>query len=822
MARLLHRLGRFSAHRPWVVIVAWIVILLGAGGAWLGGHGTLTSEISIPGTATEKVQDRLEKILDGSDQGSSTIVVHTADGDRFTAAQRSDLAALIKRVGEVEGVDTAADPFASAADRAAQAQKLEDATAQVTSGRAQLAAARTQLTNAIEQAKAAGTYDQAAAQFDAQKAQLVSSSDELDDQASKLEQGKALADMAEDIRTVSKDGSTAIVSVTFDASAADVTDSVKEHVRDVFSDDHVAGVDVDYAKTLAPTTSAGGEAGEIVGIVVAAIVLIIMLGTLVAAGLPLLNALLGVGVSVLVVLAFSKLVDMNETTPVLGLMLGLAVGIDYSLFIINRHRTQLREGIELRESIALANGTSGTAVVFAGSTVVIALLALWVTGIPLIGMMGVAGAAAVAAAVLIAITLTPALLSLMGHRVLPKRAWRTIALGGTDQKSARAMSTGRAVITTIASVVVLGVVALPALQMRLGLPDDSSEPHSSTQYRAFEQIDNAFGPGQNSPLVVVADLPEGVSDGDLTADEVSIGQRLMALDHVDAVAPAATSDDNSVIVYQLLPTGGAQDASTEQLVHDVRDLTMDDGDVTFSVAGSASGNIDISEKIAQSLPPYLAIVIGLSILIMIMVFRSILVPVIATAGFVLSLASAIGGVTAIFQFGWLGGLFGVDSGAPVLSILPTLLVGILFGLAMDYQLFIASGIREAFVHGSPARVAVTKGVNAGRTVVTAAAIIMAAVFAGFIFGGSSVVKPLGFGLAFGVLIDAFVVRMLLIPAVLHLLGRAAWWLPKWIDRILPDVDVEGASLDRPVVASGARTTGVDADTDAAPERGTAR
>jgi RND superfamily putative drug exporter len=271
---------------------------------------------------------------------------------------------------------------------------------------------------------------------------------------------------------------------------------------------------------------------------------------------------------------------------------------------------------------------------------------------------------------------------------------------------------------------------------------------------------------------------------------------LIAENDVTAVAPIGASDDNTLLAFQVIPAEGPTSESTEQLVRDLRDLSPLDGDVTLGVAGSASGNIDISEKLAAALPGYLAVVIGLSLIIMVFVFRSILVPITATLGFVLSLFATFGGITAIYQWGWLGAVFGVHDPAPILSFLPTILVGILFGLAMDYQLFLVSGMREAYVHGAPARLAVQRGVHAGRTVVIAAAIIMISVFAGFIFSSSPMIRTMGFGLAFGVLVDAFVVRMLLIPAVMHLLGESAWWLPKWLDRILPDVDVEGASLER--------------------------
>ncbi|BDZ44889.1 hypothetical protein GCM10025866_07980 [Naasia aerilata] len=497
-------------------------------------------------------------------------------------------------------------------------------------------------------------------------------------------------------------------------------------------------------------------------------------------------------------------------TPVLAVMLGLAVGIDYSLFILNRHRRQLKQGVELRESIGLANGTSGNAVVFAGSTVIVALLALNITGIPFLGLMGTVGGVAVAIAILVAITFTPALLSLVGMRILRKKERAAIGSVDTGRLPSKPMSTARAVLTLLAGVAVLGTLALPALQMRLGLPDGSSEAVDSTQYEAYTTIGDKFGDGQNGPLLVVADLPKAATGTALLQQEASIGERIAALDNVTAVAPIGSSKDDTVVAFQVIPADGPSSVSTEQLVHDLRDVSpiaTEDGRVALGVAGNASANIDISEKLADVLPIYIAVVVGLSLLILILVFRSFLVPITATIGFVLSLLAAFGGLTAIYQFGWLSQVFGVHDPAPILSFLPIIEVGILFGLAMDYQLFLVTGMREAYAHGAPARLAVQRGVHAGRAVVTAAAIIMISVFSGFIFSESSTIRPIGFGLAFGVLVDAFVVRMLLIPAAMHLLGRSAWWFPKWLDRILPDVDVEGAQLERTHPTGGSHAAG---------------
>ena len=598
---------------------------------------------------------------------------------------------------------------------------------------------------------------------------------------------------------VSKDGSTAIVNVTFDKTRLELPEEAKQATIDHFESQPIDGVKVYFGTDLAQGVPELFGIGEAIGLLFAAIVLIVTLGSLIAAALPIVTALVGVAIGVTASLSFSGIVNMASVTPVLGVMLGLAVGIDYSLFIVYRHRKQLIRGVPVRESIGLATGTSGTAVVFAGSTVIVALLALNVTGIPFLGLMGTVGAVCVAVAVLVAITLAPAILGLVGLRLLRRKTRARIGSERAAHKATKTiapMSNLRAILTAIGAIVVLLIIAIPSLSMRLGLPDGSSEPVGSSSYQAFQIIDEEFGAGANGPLLVTASSATPISDDDLLATQVEVAQQLAGLDDVAAVAPIGTSDDNTLLAFQVVPKEGPNSASTEQLVKDIRALAPVGGDLTIGVAGQAASNIDISQALSDALPIYLIVVVGLSFLIMILVFRSLLVPLIATGGFVLSLFATYGLIVAVFQNGWGASLIGVHSTGPILSFLPVILVGILFGLAMDYQLFLASGMREAYVHGSPAKLAVAQGFRAGRSVVTAAALIMVSVFGGFIFSDSTMIRSIGFGLAFGVLLDAFVVRMLLMPALMHLLGRSAWWLPRWLDRFLPNVDLEGASLER--------------------------
>ncbi|GEN81355.1 MMPL family transporter [Actinotalea fermentans] len=853
MAELLYRLGRFSAHHARMVVAAWLAVLALAGGAYLVAGGTLASGFSIPDTPTAEVTARLEAEFPEAAGATGTVVMSTHDGAAFTAEQQTAISELVTQVGRLDGVARVVDPFATEAERAAQAEQitggrasleegraqLEQASAQVEAGRAQLDAgqaqldegqrqlddAQAQLDAARAQAEAAGMTAQVApqldaqqAQLDAQRAQLDAQQDAVDAQRAELDQGAAdvetsyatldreeqrlelgagLLEMAEQIRQVSQDGSAAVVTVVFDDATFEVPEEVQQSVLDEFRGASIDDVDIDFTSGIAMEVPKILGFGEAVGVLVAAVVLLVMLGTLVAAGLPILTAGIGVAIGALGALAFSGVVDMVSVTPVLGVMLGLAVGIDYSLFILNRHRRQLKQGYDVDESIGLANGTSGNAVVFAGSTVLIALLALNVTGIPFLGLMGTVGAASIAIAVLVAITLTPALLGLLGTRVLRRRERAHLETAPAPATTPlRPMSTGRAIVRALVGVAALGLLALPATSLRIGLPDGSSEAKSSTTYQAYRTIEQKFGAGQNGTLLVIADLPAGADENESLAAQAAVASRLFEVPDVAAVAPVATSQDGSLAAFQVVPEEGPNAESTEALVNDLRDMSPLDGDIPIAVAGQTSGAIDVSAKLAEALPTYLAVVVGLSLIILMLVFRSILVPLIATLGFVLSFFAALGAVVVIYQWGWLGGLFQVHAPGPVLSFLPTVLVGILFGLAMDYQLFLGSGMREAYAHGASPRMAIVQGVRAGRAVVTAAALIMTSVFGGFIFAESTMIRPIGFALAFGVLVDAFVVRMLVVPSLLHLAGDHAWWLPRWLDRLLPDVDVEGAKLER--------------------------
>ncbi|MDA2806868.1 MMPL family transporter [Nocardiopsis suaedae] len=814
MAEFLYRIGRAAARLPKTAVAVWLALLVAAGGAFALFSGELKDGFSIPGTPTDEVNRLLSQEFDGMGGGAGTIVYRTDDGEPFTDAQKEAIAERVDEASGVSGVEDAVDPFATEQERADGEAELADGREQLEDGRAELESGQEELDAGREQAEASGMIDRLEEGLDARQAEIDAGREQLDAEAEKLEQGEALMEMSSDIRMVSEDGATALVNVSFTQAQEEVPQETKDAVMAVFEDDPVDGTTVDFANDIAMSLPQLFGPAEAVGLVVAAVVLLVMLGTLVGAGLPILTALVGVGVASMIAMSLSGVLEMASITPILGLMLGLAVGIDYALFIVNRHRRQLKDGLPVAESIGLANGTAGNAVVFAGATVLIALLGLNMTGIGFLGLMGSVGAIAIVVAVLIAVSLVPALLALIGPRILSRRERARLGgdaageggtPGGAPDRRGRAsapepMTALGAIGRAAAAVAVLGVIALPALDLRLGMPDGSSEPAESTQHRAYTAIAEEFGEGQNGPLLVAAELPGGPDTDAAEAKapdyQFQVAEEIAAQDGVAAVAPIGMNDDFTLAIFQVVPEEGPSSASTEELVHTLRDTEPIRGLEPLGVAGMASGNIDISETLSDALPGYLTVVIGLSLVILLLVFRSLFVPVVATLGFILSFFAALGGVVAAYQWGWLGGLIGLENQGPVLNFLPTLLVGILFGLAMDYMLFIGTGMREAYVHKAPARFAVVQGLRAGRAVVTAAAIIMISVFGGFIFSETAMISSIGFALAFGVLLDAFVVRMVLIPALMHLAGDAAWWLPRRLDRLLPDIDVEGSALER--------------------------
>lgn len=547
---------------------------------------------------------------------------------------------------------------------------------------------------------------------------------------------------------------------------------------------------------------------------IAAIVLALTLGSLVAAGLPLLSALSGVVIGVGGTLLSSRLVGIHSLTVVLGLMLGLAVGIDYALFILNRQRRLiLDQNLPAAEAAARAAGAAGNAVVFAATTVIIALLALTVVDISLLTRMALAAAATIVAAVVASLTLLPALLGIVGERICSTKVRRRAQEVTTAEASPHPIADrwSRAVTrhryAAIAIVVgVAGVLAIPALNMNLGLPSGASYNTDTAQRQSFELISERFGAGYNGPLAVVASGTRGeaLAPGGI----VRINDDLSGTEGAAGVSLAGVNQDGSTAVFSVIPRSGPTSKDTAELVNRIRSAagSMTGEGESLGVTGFAALGIDISDKLAHVLPIYLGVVIGLSLLVLRLVFRSVTVPITATVGFLLSIGTAFGANTAVFQWGWLQQLFGMDGSSPVLCLLPVIATGVLYGLAMDYQVFLVSAMKGAHTQGHRGTEAVVRGFGEAGRVVAAAAIIMISVFAGFIFNSEPMIAQVGFTLAFGILIDAFLVRMTLIPALMTAVGDKAWWLPAWLDRILPTLDVEGDALRQRL----------DADADLAP------
>ncbi|MGN9755798.1 MMPL family transporter [Streptomyces sp. SD31] len=599
-------------------------------------------------------------------------------------------------------------------------------------------------------------------------------------------------------KAVSEDGTTAYATVTYKVGANDLTDASKAQLQKSLDDARDTGLTVEAGGSAMDDGGGAGGAAEVIGIAIAAVVLLVTFGSLLAAGLPLLTAVIGVGVSMATILALSDALGLSTTTGTLAMMLGLAVGIDYALFVVSRYREEWAKGRTPQEAAGMAVGTAGSAVVFAGLTVVIALAGLSVVGIPMLTKMGLAAAGAVVVAVFIALTLVPAFLGFWPNAVLPRRARKR---GRTEETRDDNGGTRwarfvlrRPLPVLLLGVVGLGALALPMTELQLGMPGDEAKSTSTTERRAYDALAEAFGPGFNGPLTVVVDAK---GDADPKGAVTTVAEEIGGTEGVVSVSPARFNDAGDTAVFSVVPSTAPTDEKTKDLVTTIRDersgIEAGTG-ATFEVTGTTAMNIDIADKVQAALVPYLIVVVGLAIVLLLVVFRSLLVPLKAALGFLLSVLASLGAVVVVFQQGHGAELLGVEQTGPIMSLMPIFLVGIVFGLAMDYEVFLVSRMREAYVHGESAEQAVTSGFRHSARVVVAAALIMIAVFAGFIGESDSMIKMIGFGLASAVLLDAFVVRMAIVPAVLALLGDRAWWLPKWLDRILPRVDVEGEAL----------------------------
>lgn len=601
-------------------------------------------------------------------------------------------------------------------------------------------------------------------------------------------------------RALSDDGQFGYIQVRFDLPTPSVTDEMVSAL--VATADAVADAPlrVEFGGTIFQNNAVGLTIAEVFGLLIAALVLIVTFRSLRPTWMPLSSAIVGVGIVIGVLFVLARGITISSSAPLLAVMLGLAVGIDYSLFILSRHRTQLALGEDPLESAATSVGTAGNAVVFAGLTVIIALLGLFVVGIPFLSVMGASAAFAVAVAIAAAITLLPALMGVMGESLRPKpgsQAMR-IALLSADRPSMGRrwvrLILKKPLLVALVSIATLGTIALPALSLDLNLPSGGQEPVDSTQRKAYDLISEGFGPGYNGPLLVTVDITgstEILDDLDALRAEL---ERVPGVDYVGQGFPSPGLDTG---ILQVVPEFAPDSVGTKELVGELRERAVvweETYGTAVAVTGATAIGVDVSERIQNALLPFGLVVVGLSIVLLLAVFRSLVVPIQAALGFVLSVTAAFGVVVAVFQWGWFAGLVGVDTPGPILSFMPIILMAVLFGLAMDYQVFLVSGMREQNVRTGDWRFAIEEGYAGGARVVTSAALIMFFVFFSFVPMGYGTIKPIALGLAVGIAFDAFVVRMTLVPALMALFKKSTWWLPKSLDRAIPHADVEGEKL----------------------------
>jgi RND superfamily putative drug exporter len=738
VSTLLYSLGRWSYRHPWRVLVSWLLLLGIAGGGALAFNQGTDNSFSIPGTEAQAGLEQLKRTFPQASGTNAQFIVVVPEGDRVDA-----------------------EPFSSA---------IEDSIGQLEDLDGILA-----VTNPFDE--------------------LISGQ-------------------------VSDNDAAALISMQFKGQAISVPESTKASLEAIVDDlraELPVGTEVSLGGDLYASSIPGVTITEAIGLIIALLVLIVTFRSFVVAGLPLLTAIVGVALSMALIFVSTAFATISATTPLLALMLGLAVGIDYALFISARHQDQVREGMDPEESAARATGTAGSAVVFAGATVLIALIGLSFAGIPFLTTMGIAAAVAVAIAVAVAVTLTPAMLGFVKGGIVgrPRRA-RTLTTrrDGTTAPpkpgfASRwvALVTKHPIVTTVAVVLTLGVTAIPALSLGLALPNAGVLPESNQARQSYDLVAENFGPGFNGPLVLTATIVTSTDPLGLMKDLADDAALLPGVETIALSTPNETADTG---IVQIIPTTAPDDPATATLVRELRaqhDRWLDEFGVDVKVTGFTAVGIDISDRLGGALLPFGIFVVGLSLVLLTIVFRSIAVPIKAALGYLLSVAATFGVIAAVFEWGWLADLLHVTRTGPIISFMPIVLMGVLFGLAMDYEVFLVSRMREDYVHSRKAGAsraearaiaiaAINTGFSASARVVTAAALIMFAVFAAFVPEGDASLKPIALGLAAGILIDAFLVRMTLTPAIMALLGDKAWWIPRWLDRALPHFDIEGEAIER--------------------------
>ncbi|WP_426716393.1 MMPL family transporter [Corynebacterium auriscanis] len=796
MAKLLYKIGRGAYANRWKVLALWLLVLIGVGVASATLQKPTSTSFTIPGLESVETQQELKS--------------------RFNTEQQDQLEA----------------PTGKLVIQAPQGKTLEDKD---------VAQQVDELTKALQGESYLTEKDKIVSPV------LAAKGMEAQLGKAKAAQGLPKEQIAEDLKALSplsEDKTTGQIDVAFDAEKAmDIEQADKDKFGEVVNV-HKGELKIGWTGNA---FQAGGQMdgkAELIGMAVAAIVLIVTFGSFVAAGLPLMTAVTGVGTGIALVFAATRFSDnINNMTPTLASMIGLAVGIDYALFILARFRNELvahvdgsnlepkdladkLKTISFRERAHLAGlavGKAGSAVVFAGLTVLIALAALTIINIPFLTAMALAAAGTVAIAVVVSITLLPAIIGAIGTKVFAGRAPIVKAPDPENDKPTMGLKWARIIrkrpaLFLIAGVVVLVLLAIPAGQLRLAMPSDGSTKLGSPTRTAYEMTDEAFGPGRNAPMIALLDYQnvDKAQQPKATQEALTTIGDIEGVDNVQVVAtngnPKDPRDLGDAAQLLITPSYGATDARAADVLQAMRDAEGQfraETGADYRITGVTPMYEDISQRLSDALLPYVGIVILLAFLLLMVVFRSIWVPLVAALGFALSVAATFGVTVALWQLGW-GGI--VADPQPIISFLPIMLIGIVFGLAMDYQVFLVTRMREGWTHGKTPGNAVSNGYKHGARVVTAAALIMISVFSAFMLLDEPFIKVMGFALAAAVLIDAFIVRMTLIPAIMYLLDEGAWKLPKWMNRILPKVDVEGESLQglRPTEEVADETSGASA------------
>jgi RND superfamily putative drug exporter len=599
-----------------------------------------------------------------------------------------------------------------------------------------------------------------------------------------------VASVTDPTTSPSPDGTTLLAQVQYDVELTDLTRADMDALLDAGAPLADRGIDIEVGGEL-PQYVEQPEQGvaEMIGLLAAVVILLVAFGSILAAGLPIGIALFGLGVSMTLLTLVAGVLDVPTTTPILASMIGIGVGIDYALFVVTRHREHLHDGMTVAESAARAIATAGQAVIIAGGTVVIAILGLAISGMPMVTIMGLGSAIVVGVMVLATVTLLPALLGFAGHRIDRFSVFRTHHdHAGKESVWSRwgAAVARRPWPYLLASLAVLLALAAPLVSMRFGQTDAGTAAPESTQRQAYDIVADAYGPGVNGPLLLA------IESGDQAVVD-RVVEAVSGEEGVLIVAPPQISPEGDAAIVPVIPTTGPQEVGTSKLIHHLRSDMLPTIDTPVHVGGLTATFVDLSDKVASRLPWFIGAVVGLSFLLLLVVFRSVLVPLKAAVMNLLSIGAAYGVIVAVFQWGWAKGIVGLEETVPIVAFVPMMMFAILFGLSMDYEVFLLSRVREEYLRTGDNTGSVISGIASTARVITSAALIMISVFLGFVLGEDPVVKMMGLGLATAIFVDATIVRVVLVPATMRLLGDANWWLPRWLDRILPHLDVEGGA-----------------------------